>query len=157
MASQFCRSPSARAGVTAKLAQKVVAIIAPSLRMSGLLDLSWVKHPSIARGSSRRKLNIFRWKVEDNGAADSRGKAGLSRRRSKHEDCVQAPEGEGIGHGVIDLALAPSIRGVVEVAFGIDLVEADRGRHEFLLDGLDRGNRLDAAAGAEAMAMHGFG
>src|SRR6185312_17131408 len=59
--------------------------------------------------------------------------------------------------GVVDLALAPHVRGVVEVAFGIDLVEADRGGHEFLLDGLDRCDRLDAAAGAETITMHGFG
>src|SRR5262245_57308459 len=157
MASQFCRSPSARAGVTAKLAQNVVAIITPSLRMSAPPRSLLGQAPIHCQRIVPAQAEYLRWKVEDNGAADWRGKAGLSRRRSKHEDCVQAPEGEGIGHGVIDLALAPHIRGVVEVAFGIDLVEADRGRHEFLLDGLDRGNRLDAAAGAEAMAMHGFG
>src|SRR4029078_3528855 len=58
---------------------------------------------------------------------------------------------------VIDLTLPPDIRRVIEIAFRIHLVEADGGGDEFLLDGLDRGDRFDDAPGAKAMAVHRLG
>ena len=46
----------------------------------------------------------------------------LGWRRSEHEDGVEPAKGEGIGHRVIDFALPPHIRRVVEVAFRIHLI-----------------------------------
>src|SRR4029078_3518866 len=127
MASQFCRSPSARPGVTAKLTQNVVTIIAPSLRMSLASSISLGSSPIHCQRMVAAQAEYLRLEGGKCQRGREAGKAGLSRRRSKHEDRVQAPEGEGVGHGVVDLALAPHVRGVVEVAFGIDLGEAHRG------------------------------
>src|SRR5262249_11845700 len=81
----------------------------------------------------------------------------LSRRRTEHENGVQAAEGERVRHGVAHIALLADIRRVVEIAFWVGLVEPDRRWDESLSDCLDRSNSFDAAARSKAMAMHRLG
>src|SRR5680860_1734314 len=71
----------------------------------------------------------------------------LRGRRAEDENRVEAAKSEAVRHGVTDLTALAGVRRVVQVALGIGLVEAGRGRHIVLLDGLDGRDRFDAAAG----------
>src|SRR5688572_23077379 len=77
----------------------------------------------------------------------------LRRGRPENKHGVKAAKCEGIRHRVIHLALAAGIRRVIEVAFRIRIVETDGRGNEIMLDGLHRGDGLDAAAGAQAMTV----
>src|SRR5204862_7717106 len=95
------------------------------------------------RGRAQASLNAY-------GSASGR-------RWAEHEHRVEAAEREGVRHGVGDRLIAPDIGDVVEIAPRVGLRQARGRRNEPFLDGLDAGDRLDAAAGAEQMSVHRFG
>lgn len=67
-----------------------------------------------------------------------------------------APEPEAIIECDANGAFFSGVRGIVEVALFVRVVEVDGGRHEAVLDSQSADNAFDCAGGSEEMAGHGF-
>src|SRR5581483_6316174 len=67
---------------------------------------------------------------------------------------VEPTEGKGVGHGVCYFLGASDVGHIVEIALRIRLGQADRCRDEALLDRFDAGDRLDATACTQQVAVH---
>src|SRR6267142_610754 len=70
---------------------------------------------------------------------------------------VGAAEAEGVRQRRLDVLLARLVRDVVEVAVRVGRLVVDRGRQHAVIEREHRGDRLDAAGGAEEVARHRLG
>ena len=66
-------------------------------------------------------------------------------------------EAEGVAQRGIDLRRTRRVRDDVDVHFGVEVFDVDRGRGDLIADGVDGGDEFDAAGGAEQVAGHRLG
>src|ERR1700757_4124887 len=74
-----------------------------------------------------------------------------------HERGVVSAKSKRVGQGDVDARLTRLVRHVVEVTFGVRIVEVDRRRKQSAIEGEHAGRGLDRAGGAEQVAMHRLG
>src|ERR1041385_2348120 len=65
--------------------------------------------------------------------------------------CVMPAESEGVIENAVDLHFAGLVRGEIEVAFRIWIIQVDRRGNDLFLNGFDADNRLDSSGRAEHM------
>ena len=68
-----------------------------------------------------------------------------------------AAEAEGVIEDGVDLHFAGFVRGVIQVARGIGVIQIDGGRNDAVLDRLDADDAFDRAGGAEHVAQSTLG
>src|SRR5580704_2971473 len=113
-----------------------------------------LREPAIATGF--QSIDLMRTPPSDQNKAVRSKRATFLFKRFETKRCVVAAEAEGVVQCNSYLFLACDIWHIVQVAFGVWVVEIDRGRYDSMFHGQDTNRAFHCSGAAKQMADHRF-